>query len=851
MTAPGRRLALCAQAVKALTGIDYVQVLDPAVQTVLRVFFIVEPTATVPAIVAAGSVPAIPLNGTEGPAVAAAAPLTASIVAAAGEAPMPIVGVRWRRVLVFDSQRVALEIEVGEPGGFEPYELRLIHPQIDLLSGTILFDFKQACPTGFDCESDQDCPGDPLVDVPVDYLARDFESIRTALLGFAAARYPDWREPLESDTAVMLMEVMAALGDEFAYQQDRIDSETRFGTATQRSSLAALARLVDYPVDRGSAASGDVRIVAKAGGLLSRDTRLWALRDAMTWIPFSTTAETWLHPRWNEFQVHNPDAGQDCLGRGITSLMLNSAPAVAGETPVGIIREEFLVGKRVMILSDPADASRPVRAIPVTITAIDEFTDPLVLTGGNPTFVTRIHWDESEATAFELPFDGLTVAMNVVPVAAGELVTEYFRVGPDSALAARYPGMDPALLARLLALVPTVEREGAIDSARTGRDIVFRYGLRATERQSMRHDSASVAIVEELEPPNPAVATPDDPALFDTFIVSDPGKWHYFADLLDTDLDTPSFTLEPGMWRPVKTHQLQFGTFDFQDYAGDGGWTVRFGSGEFGQAPEDGAIMRARYFTDPGAIANVASFSLQLAGPAGTVTPPAVAALVDSVTNPLPFANARGEESPTSVRMLAPEAYRAEPRRAVRPEDYSQIIEKMPFVQRASSTTRWTGSWSTDFVALDPLASVELTAGQQDEVEHEIDCIRLAARDARRVDADYLDLDVEIRVCVAADSYVGDVVEALYEQIAAPGFFSPDNFTFGTPLSRTALEARVQSVPGVKFVDSIRLRVHGLGDWRPFSEPELIPGPGEIVRLQNDPNRAAVGILRIAGDGGR
>ena len=33
-------------------------------------------------------------------------------------------------------------------------------------------------------------------------------------------------------------------------------------------------------------------------------------------------------------------------------------------------------------------------------------------------------------------------------------------------------------------------------------------------------------------------------------------------------------------------------------------------------------------------------------------------------------------------------------RRAVRPEDYSQIIERMPFVQRASSTTRWTGSWS-------------------------------------------------------------------------------------------------------------------------------------------------------------
>ena len=855
MTAPGRRTALCAQAIRELTGIDFVQVVDPAVQTVLRVFFIIDPEDTVPPMVAPGVVPAVPAGLGEGPDVAAGAPLAATIATEAGGVPMTINALRWRRIRTFDAERVALEIEVAEPGGFEPYRLTVTHPRMDLLAGTILFDFKQACETGFDCEVDPDCPGDPLEEVDVDYLARDFDSIRTALLGFAAGRYPDWREPIEADTAVMLMEVMAALGDEFAYQQDRIDGESRFATATQRASLASLARLVDYRIDRGSPASGDISVTALAGGELPADTPFWARPDALSTLPFSTTAATWLHPRWNSFEVHNPDPEQDCLGHGVTSLMLKSAPAVVAETPVGVTREEFLVGKKVIILSDPG-ADRPKRAIAVTIIAIDEFTDSLIETAGNPTFVTRIHWDRSQATEVELPFAGLTVAMNIVPVAAGEAVIEHFRIGTPEALAVHHPGATAELLARMEALTPAVEREGSVDAARSGRDIVFRYGLRATEGQSLRHDAAGQPEVGIIEVEPPAVLPPplpvDDAELFALFVEpAGATSWDHQDDLLEGDVDDTVFTTEPGMWRTVRTHQLQFGEVEFQDYASNSGWTIRFGSGAFGQTPSVGTVFRARYLTDPGVLANVASESLSAEPPEGVVVAPAVAALVGAVTNPLPFGNARAEEAAVTIRLLAPEAYRADPRRAVRPEDYSQIIQRMPFVQRASSVTRWTGSWPTDFVAVDPLDSIALTAAQAAEVEAEIDCIRLAARDARRVDADYLDIDIEIKVCVAPDAFAGEVIEALYEAIAAPGFFDPDNFSFGTPLGRSALEAAVQAVPGVRFVDSIRVRVHGLGDWRDFSEAELLAEAGQIIRLQNDPDRAALGLLRIKSDGGR
>ncbi|MDQ3959147.1 MAG: hypothetical protein M3255_02400 [Pseudomonadota bacterium] len=56
-------------------------------------------------------------------------------------------------------------------------------------------------------------------------MARDFISIRNALLDFASQRYPDWTEKIEADAGVMSAEIMAALGDEFSYIQDRYARE--------------------------------------------------------------------------------------------------------------------------------------------------------------------------------------------------------------------------------------------------------------------------------------------------------------------------------------------------------------------------------------------------------------------------------------------------------------------------------------------------------------------------------------------------------------------------------------------------------------------------------------------------
>jgi hypothetical protein len=56
-------------------------------------------------------------------------------------------------------------------------------------------------------------------------------------------------------------------------------------------------------------------------------------------------------------------------------------------------------------------------------------------------------------------------------------------------------------------------------------------------------------------------------------------------------------------------------------------------------------------------------------------------------------------------------------------------------------------------------------------------------------------------------------------------------------------------VPGVAHVEAINVRVHGVGDWRPFVEAALLTEPGEIIRLQDDPDRSTLGLLRVQATG--
>lgn len=850
--ATSRLTLLCEQT--ALTGIDFIQVVQPYVQTVLRVFFVVEPSALDVALVD-GTQLVDPAAGAEAGPLLPEPALGVAISSTEGGAEVPIAALGWRRVRGPSGIREALEITVDRPGDFSLHLLHIDSALIDPFFNDRIFSFKQGCPSLFDCRDD--CTPEPIedVDYPIDYLARDFWSLRRALMDFAADRYPKWGERIEADQAVMLMEIMAALGDEFAYQQDRIARELTLFTATQRRSRSSLSRLVDYLPDPGNAATTELAVTVRAGNggaFPTPGARAWALVEGRRPIPYSVpheAAPVWHHEAWNAIAVHQPDGAVACLPKGATHAFLATDAPLAAQLPggSGLTPEQFWIGRRAILRQISPDPAEPVLAHAVTLTAVTKLVDDLVETANAPTPVTRIDWAEPLPVA--MPFAGLAALLNIVTVIAGEELTERFRIGSDAALLARWPGMSFPEQRAMLALPRAIERQGPYDPAAASTGRILRYGLLGSEARGLGwsgpRDPLGIGTESEQRPQIRAyeVRAPD--------LAPIPNRdLPWIPDLLRGDLDSTGFTLEEGMWRTVVRHQLPFGELAFGDYAGNDGWTMRFGDGDFGRHPEDGAIIEVRYLTAEGTAANLASDSVtHLDPPEGSPAGP-LFGYADAVTNPLVIGQGRDEELPQDIRLNAPETWKARPLRAVRPEDYALIAQRLDWVQRARGVTAWTGSWSTDFASADPLGGVGYTDVERDELAHVVDCIRLAARDARVLDPDYLDIDLDVSVCVKPDAYIGATVEAVRDALADPGLFNPDNFNFGEPLRRSAIESAVQAVPGVKGVEAMRIRVRRRHEWQDFTDAEIVPAAGQIIRLENDPLHPARGSLKVTGHGG-
>jgi hypothetical protein len=84
---------------------------------------------------------------------------------------------------------------------------------------------------------------------------------------------------------------------------------------------------------------------------------------------------------------------------------------------------------------------------------------------------------------------------------------------------------------------------------------------------------------------------------------------------------------------------------------------------------------------------------------------------------------------------------------------------------------------------------------------------------------------------------------------ADQAYFHPDNFSFGTPLIRSDLEAAVQCVPGVRGIETIEVRRRGWHDFLPMP-PRVEAAPHQILQLANDPARPEKGFVEVSVHGG-
>jgi Baseplate J-like protein len=795
MPAPDRRAALLGQ--NRVTGLDFVYVFPG--QTQLDVHFLRAPDTLQTSLVNDLPKERVTIESTAG---------------------LPDVGVEQVAWPTVAGERV-LRITTTAPGGFSLYRLRIDDTRIDPYSNGLPFSFKAGCDSTLDCKpGPHECPPEDEVDYPVDYLARDFWSFRRALLDFASDRYPDWQERLEADAGVMLVEAMSAVGDELAYYQDRIAREAHLESATQRRSVRRHARLVDYSLSDGAGATTWLKLTAapNQAGTIAAGHRVATVAETEPSVTFEVGrglgdigTSFAFDAELNALEPHGWDEGDTCLAAGTTELHVDGHHAA-----------KLPQDKWVLLETDPADPAVEPRAWPVRLVSATNTKDPVIGTSG--TNITRLVWPESQATPFELELDSLQVSGNLVPATEGRTETARFTAG---VLASRGAGDDPA------------QRPSTVERAAPDGDVTHLFGLAGTEDPDLVWRAGVPSLPEvrvwELD--------------WTTMGWSRLSEWRFERSLLDAPRAARRFTLDDGQWRRVAGFRTVSGEVVHRDYATGRGETVRFGAGEFGLAPAQGTVFEVEYRIGGGRRGNV---------PAGSLTnlaQPLPAGLA-AVTNPLAVTDGADAESLDDVRRLAPDAFRALTFRAVRPEDYAEAAGRLTWVQRAGARFRWTGSWLTAFVTPDPRGQVTLEEGRRIELEEQLDRFRQAGRETTVLAPSFADLDLEITVCVEPSSYRGDVearvLEALVGRDGVPGggYFDPDNFTFGTDLLRSDLEAAIQRVPGVRAVEGMRIRRRGWFDWRTFAELRFEIAPNEVLRLEQDRTRPERGSLKLVMKGG-
>jgi hypothetical protein len=804
-----------------LTGIDFVAV--EADQVTLRVHFHRNPATILPSSFTA--VPPLPAAFT--------------IVSINGGEGVPVVRVTDVDVDVDVVTGVeTLILTTDHPGDFSRYRLTMADSRLDYFFKSSEFSFKAGCvDTRIDCKPTlEPCPPADLVDFPVDYMARDFLSLRGALMDFARQRYPQWGELVEADVGVMLLELFAALGDELSYTQDRMAREAYLETATQRRSLRRLTRLVDYNIHDGRSGSTFLDVQVKSDAVAPLDVpagaRVWVVADEGETVTFELgegladylSGKTFsVRKEWNALTSYafDPDAAE--LPGGSTEIyVVNDAPEVSPASQ--------WENKWVLLHRDPVEPGEPARRHLVFVTGVTEVTDVLM-----DTDLLLLSWETEHALPWCLKLGvDTTVHGNLVPATAGERTTEYFEVRgttPDARQA--------------------IEREGPLSAVTGERSVTFLHSLLSTETGGLGRLGKDLReAIPELR-----VARVVDP---DPEVLSD---WAWRRTLLSSTPLDEHYTLDDGTWRRVVGFQRATVEKDFVhiDYASGDGTTLQFGDGDFGKVPADGLRFRVDYRTGPGSASNVGAGTIHnLLDPStGAVdlvlAEDDVADGIASITNPLPVTDGVDPESLEDVRQLAPEEFRAITHRAVTPEDFCEVAHRLDWVQIAGVRQRWTGSWPTTFVTPDPVAAYALTDDQRAELTDLMDCVRQAGREVFVRDPRFRAIDLEIKICIKPGHLPSSVRDAVLFRLRGdglnPGFFGPDAFTFGAPLQRLTLEAIVGAVPGVLAVKDVQIGARAIHEMRKMELLYVVPDD-QILRLANDPSTPERGSIRVITEGG-
>ncbi len=766
-------------------------------------------------------------------------------------------GVRRPRVAVTNvvQNGARLRLQVARRGDFSDYRLAFGRdggplPGFDRLLSAVLFGFRRQCEQLFDCEAETPVDAEVLAEVPINYLARDYDGFRRLMLDRIAAQIPGWTEQGPADPLVTLVELLAYAADHISYAQDAAATEATLETARLRVSARRHARLVDYAMHDGANARAFVHLsmrtpspgsvatsaeIRKNARFLTRSPgvavaegetdRVAAARTAGAQI-FEAMATVGLTSDHNRIVLHDWQGGQTQLDKGATAATLADPD---GRVMLGV--GDFLLLQEVL---DPltGDASPDAgRRHVVRITAIAGGIDPVGAADATlvpqPLPIWLVRWSAADALPFALPLarvtsgdpvDGIPAGSfdqpsalargNIVPVDAGES-----RPAVDLP-ASRHPGRRRATIALPDGPVTQAAPVPANAPASAWRGAAPRDARPAITARQDRGTGSNAA-------------------------------WEIVTDLMGSEAEAQHLLLEVEHGGVARLASGDGSTGAIPDSAYPFEIRARIGNGAMGNV---GAGAIAHLLT-AGHVDLGGNLVVSLAG-----QPHDIAA----ISNPLPASGGVDAESIADVRLKAPIAFRL-PSRAVTPADYVMFLKADPLVQNVRAVERWTGSWRVIVLIVDLVGGGALDDAIEAQFRRRLEPVRLAGHALEFRTPLLVPLELAMTVCVEPEvprDAVEERLQALFSGRRLPdgslGLFHPDRLSFGDPIRLSRLTAAAQDVPGVRHVDITALKRRGApGAGAAIASGSLELGALEVAVLANDANFPDRGHVALTMTGGR
>jgi hypothetical protein len=705
-------------------------------------------------------------------------------------------------------------------GDYSTYTLEMVQAGIDPLLSRIPFKFRPGCFTN-NCAPDWS-PSPPPRPAPViDYLAKDYDSFRHALIVAMMQRVPGWQVTSEADLDQVLIDLFSAAADELSDFQDRVMNEAYLVSCRGRVSLARHARLMDYHIHQGNQAGTWLALKVVTAGSFSLPEKFIAwtgqAQPQKDSIVFATRKAATLHPHLNRLRLYTWSGAVPALAAGDTQadLQPDTPGQVAAETVRDLIRDGTIPRLLVQEWKNPAtgrEAGRNplkrqlLRLLPGDAGA-SAMLDPLT-----NTWFVRVNWREEDALRFDYCFTSFCPGGNVDDVSLFHGNLAFVHQGQPVEIEFLEPGTPLAGATQF-----HYERPDPGEEDRRG--VICRLPSRYLP-------------LAYLPTPPGGEVQPQSTLFVQVFLPGGGGgdQWDEKISLIHSDDGA-----ESGDHFVVETDEQRRSI-------------LRFGNGVNGRRLPEGSTVRCEFQVGGGVAGNIGPDTLRFHDAAVTE--------VSECWNPFDGTEGRDPEPAEKILRAAPEAYRARQLRAVTLLDYTKRAEELPEVSRAVARYAWTGSWRTVRLAIDPAGTTVLKDDTRRRIAKHLDAVRLIGEDLEIRPPLFVPLAIDVALCVRAEFWREDVRFVLEQEFSEgytpdgrPGFFHPDRWTFGQPLRASEIAGRVHQVAGIEHIISIQLK--RWDDPAPAASDLVEVRFNEILRVRNNPDSMEDGYIRFDLKGGR